>query len=141
MRLVLDTTILVAALRSPDGASRQLLLLALEKRYAILASVPLILEYEAVLTRVEQLAASGSSSQQVNALLDSIVAVAVPVHLAFLWRPVLRDPDDDMVLEVAANGRANAIVTFNQKHFPEATNRFGIQVLSPGIALKHVRIS
>jgi predicted nucleic acid-binding protein len=77
----------------------------------------------------------------VNALLDSIVAVAVPVHLAFLWRPVLRDPDDDMVLEVAANGRANAIVTFNQKHFPEATNRFGIQVLSPGIALKHVRIS
>jgi predicted nucleic acid-binding protein len=64
-------------------------------------------------------------------LLDAVAAVVEPVRLAFLWRPVVRDPDDDMVLEAAVNGRADALVTFNIRDFDEASS-FGVAVLSPG---------
>ena len=59
-----------------------------------------------------------------------------PVHLAFLWRPTLRDPDDDMVLEAAVNGHAHAIVTFNRRDFSPAMEQFGIAVLSPAMAVE-----
>ena len=79
----------------------------------MLASVPLLIEYQAVMSRREHLAASRLSAADVEALLDAVAAVAEPVLLVFLWRPALPDPDDDMVLETGVNGRANAIVTFN----------------------------
>ena len=139
MKLVLDTTILVAAIRSSAGASRQLLLSALDEVYIFLASVPLVLEYEAVLTRPEHLAASGLNMQDVSDLLDSLISVARPVRLAFVWRPMLRDPNDDMVLEAAVNGQADAIVTFNRKDFNNVSPRFGIDILSPGEALKRIK--
>lgn len=138
MRLILDTATMVAAIRSDAGASRRLLLAALERRLTLLASVPLMIEYEAVMTRPEHLEASGLSEGDVNALLDAVVAVAEPVRLAFLWRPTLRDPDDDMVLEAAVNGRANTIVTFNLRDFAGAATQFGIEVLSPGEAWRRL---
>ncbi len=131
VRLVLDTSVLVAAIRSADGASNLLLRSALSGKLIFLASVPLVLEYEAVLTREEHLAQPGLTREEVQVLLDSLVEVAQPVRLAFYWRPVLRDPDDDMVLETAVHGRASALVTFNQRDFPEVTSRFGIEVISP----------
>lgn len=134
MRLVLDTAVMVAALRSEAGASRRLLLMALESQFSTLASVPLFLEYEAVLTRVEHLAAARATREDVLAILDAVAAVTTPVELSFRWRPTLRDPDDDMVLETAANGRADAIVTFNQRDFSLA-HRFGVLVWTPGAAL------
>ena len=135
MRLVLDTTIMVAALRSDAGASRRLLVAALERRYPALISVPLVLEYEAVLTRAEHLRVAQLSAPEVGMVLDALVAVAEPVRLAFLWRPLLHDPEDEMVLETAVNGRADLLVTFNRRDFATAADQFGIAVVSPGEAL------
>ena len=132
MRLVLDTNVLVAAFRSDRGASRQLLLAALDQRVVLLASVPLMLEYEAVLTRAEQLARTGLTVEETNAVLDALAEVIEPVLLRFLWRPMLRDPADEMVLETAVNGRADCLVTFNTRHFSEAPRSFGIRVTAPG---------
>jgi putative PIN family toxin of toxin-antitoxin system len=140
MGMVLDISVLVAAIRSPGGASKQLLLRALERRYVLAASVPMILEYEAVLTRAQHLAAVGLSIREVDEFLDSVVAISEPVRLAFSWRPMLRDPNDDMILETALDNGASAIATFNRRDFAEVGGRFGIAVLSPGEALKRVRL-
>jgi len=83
------------------------------------------------MTRGEHLRAARLSASDVGVLLDAIAAIAEPVRLAFLWRPVLADIDDDMVLETAVNGRADAIVTFNKRDFIPAGEQFGIAVLSP----------
>jgi len=138
MRLVVDTAVMVAAIRSDAGASRHLLVAGLEARFTMLASVPLLIEYQAVMSRREHLAASGLSAADVEALLDAVAAVAEPVLLNFLWRPVSPDPDDDMVLETGVNGRANAIVTFNRRHFVMVTKQFGLDVLSPADAIERV---
>lgn len=139
MRLVLDTAIMVAAIRSDGGASRQLLVAGLKRRFTVLASVPLIFEYEAALGRTEHLRASGLSLHEVGVLLDAVAAIAEPVRLAYLWRPALRDPDDDMVLETAVNGSANAIVTFNVRDFTGPAQRFGIEVMRPGEMWERLR--
>ena len=131
MRLVVDTAVMVAAIRSDTGASRQLLVAGLERRFTVLASVPLLIEYQAVMTRQEHLAASSLAVGDVEDLLDAVAAVAKPVRLDFLWRPVLSDPDDDMVLETAVNGQAEATATFNRRHFISVPKQFGIEVLSP----------
>jgi putative PIN family toxin of toxin-antitoxin system len=135
MRLVLDTAAMVAAIRSDAGASRRLLVAGLERRLTLLASVPLMIEYQAVMTRPEHLKVSRLSVEDVNVLLDAVAAVVEPVRLAFLWRPAVRDPDDDMVLEAAVNGRADAIVTFNIRDFGKVAERFGVEVLLPGEAV------
>lgn len=130
---------MVAALRSAHGASRQLLLAALDHRFELLLSVPLILEYEAVLTRPEHLAACGLTVDEVGVVLDDVAAQATPVRLAFRWRPRLRDPNDDMVLETAINGGAEAIVTFNRRDFVAGIAGFDCIVLLPGVALQRIR--
>jgi len=106
----------------------------------MLVSTPLLIEYEAVMTRAEHLAASEFAASDVGAILDAVAAVAEPVRLAFHWRPFLRDADDDMVLETAANGRANAIVTMNVRDFAGAAEFFGFEVLAPGTALARVEM-
>ncbi|HEX3915874.1 MAG TPA: putative toxin-antitoxin system toxin component, PIN family [Caulobacteraceae bacterium] len=135
MRFVLDTATMVAAIRSNAGASNRLLVRALERSLVMLVSTPLLIEYEAVMTRAEHLAASGLTASDVGNILDAVASVAEPVRLAFHWRPTLRDPDDDMVLETAVNGRADAIVTLNLRDFVGATQGFGVEVLAPGKAL------
>lgn len=140
MRLVLDTATMVAAIRSNAGASNRLLVAGLERRFALLVSTPLLIEYEAVMTRPEHLQASGLTDGEVAMVLDALAATAEPVRLAFLWRPAVRDPDDDMVLEVAANGHADAIVTFNLRDFSAVAGRFGVEVLSPGAALRRLEM-
>jgi putative PIN family toxin of toxin-antitoxin system len=138
---VVDTDVVVAALRSDRGASRQLLLAALNRQFELLLSVPLILEYEAVLTRPQHLMACGLSSAEVSLVLDDLAAVARPVRLAFRWRPRLSDPDDDMVLETAINGGASAIVTFNQRDFAAGIEGFDCAVIPPATALQQIRSS
>lgn len=130
---------MVAAIRSDRGASRQLLLAALDRQFELLVSVPLIIEYEAVLTRPEHLVASGLSRLEVGRVLDDVAAIARPVRLAFRWRPQLPDPDDDMVLETAVNGRAHAIVTFNQRDFLPAAKKFECNVILPATAFEKMR--
>ena len=128
---------MVAALRSERGASRQLLISALEREFDLLASVPLMLEYEAVLTRQEHLLASGLTTLQVRKILDDLAGTARPVRLAFRWRPRLPDADDDMVLETAMNGGANAVVTFNLADFAAASAIRG--AILPITALRRIR--
>jgi predicted nucleic acid-binding protein len=122
---------MVAAIRSGAGASHRLIAAGLNGRFTLLVSVPLLMEYEAVMTRPSHLAASRLSVMDVGTLLDAVAAVAEPVRLAFLWRPALNDADDDMVLETAVNGRADGIATFNRRHFTSVTKRFGIGVITP----------
>lgn len=141
LALVLDTDVMVAALRSNRGASRQLLLGALDGSFQLLLSVPLILEYEAVLNRPEHLAACGLSAAEIGRVLDDLAGIAQPVTLSFRWRPRLSDPNDDMVLETAVNGNADAIVTFNQRDFEAAVGDFGCAVILPGAALEQMRRS
>jgi putative PIN family toxin of toxin-antitoxin system len=139
VRLVLDTDVLVAALRSDKGASRQLVVLALDRKIELLVSVPLMVEYEAVLTRPAHLTASGLSAAEVNEILDGMAGVITPVRLRFLWRPKLNDPADEMVLETAVNGGADSLVTFNIRHLAVAAREFGIRVIRPPDALKEYR--
>jgi predicted nucleic acid-binding protein len=116
-----------------------LLLAALDGVFELPASVPLIIEYEAVLTRPEHLAGSGLTSHEVNAVLDSLVKVSVPVHFRFLWRPQLKDPADEMVLETAVNGGADRLVTFNLRHLGTAASKFGIRAALPRDAWREIR--
>ena len=139
MRYVLDTNVLVAALRSDRGASRRLLLRALDREIVTLASVPLMIEYEAVLMRPQELAATGLSAAETSAVLDAVAGAVEPVQLHFLWRPRLRDPADEMVLETAVNGRADRLVTFNLRHLKTAAGEFGIRALTPPDAWKEIQ--
>ncbi len=115
-----------------------MLVAALEERYRALLSVPLMMEYEAVLTRREHLDAADLTSAGVRSILDALATVIAPVRLAFLWRPTLPDPEDDMVLETAVNGRADLLVTLNLRHFRPAATRFAITIASPAEALQHL---
>ena len=94
MRLVLDTNVVVAAVCSDRGASRRLLIAALERRCRLLVSASLLIEYEAVLKRGEQRAASGASIDDIDAILDALARIAQPVEISYLWRPQLADPGD-----------------------------------------------
>jgi predicted nucleic acid-binding protein len=130
---------MVAAVRSDRGASRQLLLSALDSRFEALVSVPLMVEYEAVLTRQEHLDESGLTAGEINEILDAFAKVATRVQLRFLWRPRLKYPADEMVLETAVNGVADRLVTFNERHLAAAAREFGIRVLAPREAWKEIR--
>jgi putative PIN family toxin of toxin-antitoxin system len=139
MRLVLDTAVVVAAMRSDRGASRQLLLAALDRRITMLASVPLMLEYEAVLTRPEHLKEIGLGAEEINEVLDAMAAVIEPIALRFLWRPRLKDPADEMVLETVVTGGADRLITFNVRHLAEAAMEFGIRTSLPGAVWREIR--
>jgi predicted nucleic acid-binding protein len=137
-RTVLDTNVLVAAVRSDRGASRVLLTAALERRCPTVASVPLMLQYESALTRSEHLEAAGISAKDVEVLLDALAIVIEPVRIAYLWRPALPDAGDDLVLETAVNGRAGVVVTFNRRHFEPAMTRFRLEILTPADAVRRL---
>ena len=129
----------MAAIRGPSGASATLLDWVLAGKASVLISTPLLLEYETVMTREEHRLVSGLTAAEVNTLLDAYAAVAHPVEFFFTWRPILNDPDDEMVLETAVNGAADAIVTFNERDFQRAIARFGIEILTPRIACGRLR--
>ena len=137
MRLVLDTNVLVAAIRS-TGAAAEVLKLIRRRRLTMVATVALFLEYEAVLTRPEHLAAAEMTAAEAESVLDVLAAVAEAVEPHFLWRPRLRDADDDMVLEAAVNGHAEVIATFNARDFGTVADTFGIELLTPSAILRRL---
>lgn len=137
LRLVLDTSVIVAAVRSSIGASNALLVEIDRGRARMLASTPLFLEYEAVLKRAEQRLAHGLSTAQIDDLLEALAANCEPVTPTFSWRPVLSDAGDEMVLEAALCGEAKAIVTHNVKDF-SPTLALGLKVWRPGRAMKEI---
>ena len=137
--VILDTNVVVSALRSPTGASAALLEKVLDGDITIAASTPLVFEYEASCKYPEQRLASGLSEDDVDTVIDAICAVAIPVEIDFLWRPQLRDAADEMVLEVAVNADATMIVTYNLKDFGDAPSRFGLEIIRPGDLLRRMR--
>ena len=135
MRIVMDTSVLVAGLRSRLGASAALLKEIADNRVELAASPALFLEYEAVLKREEH----GLPLHYVDGFLAELAVCIVPVEVRFVWRPQLPDADDEMVLEAAINGQAEAIVTHNRRDFERAVQRFGIGLLSPAELLEQIR--
>lgn len=133
--IVLDTNVLVAALRSRRGASFQVLSLVGSGTFELNVSVPLVFEYEDVAKR--QARALGLTHADVDDVLDYLCAVGQHRRIYFLWRPVLRDPRDDMVLELAVEAACDYIVTRNLRDFTGA-DRFGVQVVAPREFLRRI---
>ncbi|HEY7354070.1 MAG TPA: putative toxin-antitoxin system toxin component, PIN family [Terriglobales bacterium] len=139
MRIVLDTSVVVAALRTRLGAGNAALQLVAEKRIKMLATPPLFLEYEDVLKRPEHRLAHGLSLEAIDEFLAELAALIEPVEVHFQWRPQGRDPNDEMVFEAAFNGRADALVTYNVADFAGLGERFKIVVMTPAELLKKVK--
>ena len=133
---MLDTSVVVSAFRSKTGASYRLLELFDEDRYRLVATPSLFEEYETVLSRPEQRAVHGLSSRQLEEALKEMASRIAPVKVHFQWKPQLRDPDDEMVLEAAINGLADVLVTHNIRDFLPAAVNFGIEVMTPGRILR-----
>lgn len=126
---------LIAALRSSQGASYRLLSLIGTGAFELSVSVPLVFEYEDVAKR--QAAAVGLTPADVDDVLDYLCSVAQHHRIHFLWRPVLRDSRDDMVLELAVEAACDFIITHNTRDFAGA-ERFGIQIITPGAFLRRL---
>ncbi len=138
-RVVLDTNILVAGLSSSLGASYQLLLHCRNNEFRLIVSIPLWLEYEAVLKRDEMHKLHGLSPRKVDAFLNNLALFCDPVTLHYLWRPQLSDANDEMVLETALNGNADALVTFNVADFAPAAKQFAVNLIQPRVFLEQLK--
>ena len=138
--IVFDTSVLVAGLRSRDGASNQLLMRVADETLKPCVSTALFLEYEDVLNRAEFLAATGFTARDVNRFLSGFAAAARPVEIHFRWRPQLTDPNDEFVLEAAVNAGRVPLITHNTRDFLIATQRFKLLVLTPGQFLRKITI-
>jgi putative PIN family toxin of toxin-antitoxin system len=99
----------------------------------------LFLEYEAVLKRPEQRLVHGLDLDAINRFLAALAAASEAVEISFQRRPQLRDANDEMVLETALNGQADALVTHNVRDFAGAATKFGLRILRPGALLKEIR--
>jgi len=137
-RIVLDTNILIAALMSRRGASFKLLSLIGQEFFETVVSVPLVLEYEDVAKRL-----SGDkialSSDMVDDIIDYICSVSMHQSIYYLWRPLLKDSKDDLVLEVAMNAQADAIITFNIRDFAEASQH-DVEIITPKTFLEQIGV-
>ena len=136
MRVVLDSSVLVAALRSRQGASFRLLELLRDSQFEIAVSVPLALEYEAVLVR--HAAELNLSREAAVGVVDFLCGVAHRQDIHFLWRPSLPDPQDEFVLELAVAANCEAIITHNVRDFV-GTKKFRPHVLTPAAFLARIR--
>jgi len=137
LRIVLDTNVLVTALRSREGAGFRLLSLVPEDAFRLVLSVPLVLEYEEVTKR--QARSLGLSHSDIDDVIDYLCSVGEHRRIFFLWRPLLRDPHDDMVLELAVEAQADAVVTYNVRDFGLART-FGLDVLTPQQLLRRLEV-
>jgi putative PIN family toxin of toxin-antitoxin system len=138
-RVVLDTDIIVTALRSATGGSNAVLREAAHGRITPLVTPALFLEYEAVLKRPEQRLVHGLGLRDIDRFLSALAAACEAVEVSFQWRPQLSDTNDEMVLETAVNGQADALITHNVRDFAKGAERFGLRVLRPGEFLKELR--
>jgi len=135
-QIALDTNVLISALRSSRGASYKLLtLIGQTDAFEINLSVPIVLEYEEVAKRLSK--DIGLSHEDIDDILDYLCTVANKHDIFFLWRPLLRDPKDDMVLELAVEANCDFIVTYNEKDF-SSVETFGLTVISPKTFLQQI---
>ena len=127
-KIVIDTNVIVSVLKSRNGYSFKLLSIIDDERFHISISVPLILEYEDAIKREKS--KIGLNNEDIEAILDYICYTVKKREIYYLWRPYLKDPKDDMVLELAVESESDIIITFNKSDF-EGIERFGINVLTP----------
>jgi len=137
LRVIIDTNVLVAALRSKSGASFQLVSLLFANKFKIAVSLPLYMEYLDVLLR-PAVRPAGVSDADILDFVDEILLQAQTHNIYFLWRPWLKDEKDDMILELAIAAQADYIVTFNLKDF-RSIELFGIEAIAPKDFLNIVR--
>ncbi|MFQ5506668.1 MAG: putative toxin-antitoxin system toxin component, PIN family [Planctomycetota bacterium] len=135
LRIVLDTNVLIAGLRSRRGASYRLLRLLGRRRFVTVLSVPLALEYESAAKR--QSRSLGLRHSDIDGILDYLCRVSERRQIFYLWRPFLRDSGDDMVLELAVEADAEFIVTYNVRDF-SGTEQFGVTAVTPLAFLHHI---
>jgi len=140
MRVVLDTDVVLSAFMSSTGASRQLVLDALDGKFALLLSTPLLVEYEAVVRRTQHLERARATDADVLEILDALAGICVPVVFDYNWRPTGAHVDDELVVETAINGHADVIATFNLKDMVAAGVRFGFRAQRPGPLLRRMRL-
>ncbi len=133
---MIDTNVFVSALRSRYGASHKLLMLLGSGKFEINISVLLALEYEEAGKRLTG-KRGGLRISDLDAILDYICSVANRTKIYYLWRPILIDPRDDMVLELAVSAGCQAIVTYNKKDFAGA-DEFGIRILTAQEFLREI---
>jgi putative PIN family toxin of toxin-antitoxin system len=136
MKIVIDTNVLVAALRSRRGASFKLVSVLPSDEFSIAISVPLVLEYEDALKRLESPAIT---EQDIGNFVDFLCKIGHHQEIFLLWRPFLSDPSDDHVLEVAVAAGFDAIVTYNKRDF-KGIERFGLRVLDPREFLSEIGV-
>ena len=133
IQIVVDTNIFVSALKNDTGASFYLRSLIGKNEFEINISVPLIMEYEAVGVRF--LKQTNLNTSDLNDILDYICSISNKHKINYLWRPFLRDPKDDFILELAVKARCQYIITFNKKDFKNIS-KFGVTALTPWEFLK-----
>jgi putative PIN family toxin of toxin-antitoxin system len=136
--MILDTDVIIAAIRSSKGASAEIVRRVLRRQMRIELTVAMVLEYEAVATRDEHLQAGELSASEAIVLIDALAALADAVDIHFRWRPQLRDANDEMILEAAINATDQTIVTFNKRDFAGA-ERFDVKILSPQEILESLK--
>jgi putative PIN family toxin of toxin-antitoxin system len=134
-QIVVDTNVVVTALRSQFGASYKLLSLIDKDIYELNLSVPLVLEYEEVAKRM--IGEIALSEKEIDDILDFVISRSNPWHIFYLWRPQLKDPSDDMVLELAVTAGCDYIITYNINDF-RGSEKFGIEVITPKAFLEVV---
>ena len=134
-QIVIDTNVLVAGLRSRRGSAFRLLSLVGTGQFDIHLSVPLVLEYEDVLLR--ELPHLQVTREAVEDLIDFHCSIATCHPIFFLWRPFLRDPKDDMILELAVKARCDFIVTYNTRDF-DGVEQFNLRTVEPNAFLQHI---
>jgi len=139
LRVVLDTDVVVSGFISPDGASRQLLIAALDRRFCMLLSTSLLVEYESVMRRPQHLAKAKATMAEVDEILDGLAVVCTPVVSDYTWRPTGAQADDELVVETAINGHADVLATFNVKDMEKAGVMFGFLVQRPGVLVQRIR--
>jgi putative PIN family toxin of toxin-antitoxin system len=132
-RIVIDTNVVVSALRSQRGASFKLLMEIENNKFDMNISVPLVLEYEDALKRL--IGKIKLRKRDIDDILDYLCSVAKQWKIFYLWRPYLKDPKDDMVLELAVTAKCDFIVTYNKDDF-QNVRTFGLQVVTPKEFLK-----
>ncbi len=133
--IVIDTCVLISALRSRNGASFKLLSLIDSKRFTFFLSVPLVLEYEAVAKRMSR--NLGLTHSDIEDIIDYLCTVGLHRKVHFLWRPNLKDPSDDFVLELAVESECNYIVTHNIKDFKDI-KKFNLKAITPPELLRKI---
>lgn len=135
LKIVIDTNVIISALKSRNGFSFKLLSIIDDKRFRVFISVPLILEYEDVIKRSKS--QINLSFTEISDILDYICLIAEQRKIFYLWRPFLKDPKDDMILELAVESDCDYIISFNKKDFKKI-EKFNLEVITPKELLRKI---